>query len=105
MYSKIVGRIVYNAQGGENMIYKLDNKGLKQKIKEFRSSTYGKCIFLICYLPFIISFVITIIFLFYFYKFDCLWAPPFIISLIFSIISFSIGSYGYYKELRIFVNK
>lgn len=87
------------------MIYKLDNKGLKQKIKDFGSSAYGKCIFLICYLPFIISFIVTLIFLVYFNKFNCLWAPPFIISLIFTIISFSVGSYGYYRELRVFVNK
>lgn len=87
------------------MIYKLDNKKLKEKIREFSSSTYGKCVFLICYLPFFISFVVTIIFFAYFNKFNCLWAPPFLGSLIFTIISFSIGSYGYYKELRVFVNK
>lgn len=87
------------------MIYKLNNKELKEKIKLFSKTVYGKCIFFICYLPFIISFFVTIVFLIYFSKFNCLWAPPFILSLIFSIISFSIGSYGYYKELRVFVNK
>ena len=87
------------------MIYKLNNKELRKKMKEFSKTNYGKSIFLICYLPFIISFIVTIIFFFYFNKYNCLWAPPFIISRVFTVVSFSIGNYGYYKELRVFVNK
>lgn len=87
------------------MIYKLNNKELRNKMKEFGKTNYGKSMFLICYLPSMISFIVMIIFFFYFNKFNCLYSPPFIISLVFTIISFSVGNYGYYKELRVFINK
>ena len=87
------------------MIYKLDNKQFREKLREFGKTVYGKCIFLSCYLPFLFGFIITIIFFLYFNKFNCLWAPPFLISLVFTILSFSIGSYCYYRELRVFINK
>lgn len=87
------------------MIYKLNNKEMRKKMKEFGKTNYGTSIFIICYLPFFLSFIITIVFFLFFNKYNCLWAPPFIIALVFTILSFSIGSYGYYKELRVFVNK
>ena len=87
----------------KSMIYKLNNKEMRKKMREFSKTNYGKSIFLICYLPFIISFGVTIVF--FFTSFCYFFVIPFLISLIFTILSFSIGGYGYYKEFRLFVNK
>lgn len=87
------------------MIYKLNNKKLRKKMKEFSKTNYGKSIFIICFTPFIFSFLIIIIFSIYFLKNNTLFNQDFIILILFTIISFSLGNYGYYKELRIFTNK
>jgi amino acid permease len=85
------------------MIYKLNNKQLRKKMKEFGKTNYGKSIFLICYLPFMISFIITLILFLNLNNYSC--TKYFIITMIFTVISFSLGNYGYYRELRKFVNK
>lgn len=87
------------------MIYKLNNKKLRKKMKEFGKTTYGKSIFIICFTPFIISFLITITLSIFYLSNNYLFNQDFVILVLFTIISFSLGNYGYYKELRIFTNK
>ncbi|MBR4178682.1 MAG: hypothetical protein IKR57_04985 [Bacilli bacterium] len=83
------------------MIYDLDKKKFSEKLIEFNKTYYGKCIFVICYSLFIILFLTVIInFLFKLSSIELMFK-----LLILCLISFVVGSYGFYKELRIFVNK
>lgn len=84
------------------MIYKLNNKELRNKMKKFGKTTYGKCMFIICFNPFIILFILSIILLLNMNK-SCM-IIPFLITIFLTIIAFSIGNYGYYKELREYIN-
>lgn len=85
------------------MIYKLNNKELKKEMIDFHKTTYGKCIFLICYSVFFVLFIglIFSLILVPFY-------PKGVILLFFlplsCLISFVIGSYAFYKELRLFID-
>lgn len=83
------------------MIYNLDSKGIKKELYEFHKSEYGKTIFVICYSLFFLLFSATIVCLIG--KFLCF--EYFIFLSLSCLISFLIGSYNFYKELRIFVNR
>ena len=83
------------------MIYKLNMTEMRNMLKEFGKTLYGKTIFVICYSTFIILFL----FLFISIIFNLLSFENYLIVSFICLISFLIGSYGYYKELRIFVNK
>ena len=83
------------------MIYNLDKNKFKEKLIEFNKTYYGKCIFVICYSFFIVMLLLIILNCFI-EMFSDEWL--FMISMI-CLISFLVGSYGFYKELRIFVSK
>lgn len=83
------------------MIYKLNMTEMRNMLKEFGKTLYGKTIFVICYS----TFIILLIFLLISIIFNLLCFENYLIVSFICLISFLIGSYGYYKELRIFVNK
>lgn len=83
------------------MIYKLNMTEMRNMLKEFGKTLYGKTIFVICYS----TFIILLVFLFISIIFNLLSFENYLIVSFICLISFLIGSYGYYKELRIFVNK
>ena len=82
------------------MIYKLDRNGIKKELISFGKTEYGKTMFVICYSLFLIL-LLTIIISFIF---KVLCAELFIALVFLCLISFLVGSYSYYKEIRIFVN-
>lgn len=89
------------------MIYKVNNKGLGNIIRDFNKTTYGKCMFVICYIPFVFLFVLTIFSLIYFLcgTNNFFYSVYFLSLLFITLFAFSLGSFGYYKELRIFADK
>lgn len=84
------------------MIYKLNNNELKKEMIEFNKTIYGKCMFLICYSVFFVLFIgliFSLIMVFINFKIiNLLFILP-----ILCLISFVIGSYIFYKELRIYI--
>ena len=87
------------------MIYNKNNKQMKEQLIDFNKTNYGKCIFIICYTPFFMFIFITLFSFFFFLKCRCFASTVTLtIMVMISTISFCIGSYGYYKELREFVN-
>ncbi len=82
------------------MIYKMNYKDIKRQMYEFHKTIYGKTMFVICYSLFFWLFVFCIFSLI----FDLLSFEYFIVLIMICLISFLIGSYCFYKELRIFVN-
>jgi len=88
------------------MIYKLDKDDIWRYLIKFGKTQYGKTIFFICYsLPFVLflNMIITLIL-------DLVYPNEgfiFIASIIafVALLTFSVGSYAFYKEFRIFVNK
>ena len=88
------------------MIYKMNNKEIRKLLIEFGSTTYGKTMFLMCYACFFIIFANMIISLFVYFNSKSFFTGSYVIvSAFISVISFTIGSYAYYKELRIYANK
>ena len=88
------------------MIYKLNSKDMKKLLLEFSSTVYGKTMFLMCFASFFITFASTILATIFFLKVKNFFSASFvIISAFISVISFTMGSYGYYKELRIYASK
>ena len=81
------------------MIYNMNQKELKRLLIDFSKTRYGKSMFIICYAVFFLLFL-TIIILCFLKQFLLVG----MLSLL-CLISFCIGSYAYYKELRIFVDK
>lgn len=86
------------------MIYDFNYKSMSKAIWSFNKTLYGKCMFVICYMTFILFFLLSIYLLtLYFIK------PVFSIALVLfiltpiTIISFAIGSFGYYNEVNKFV--
>ena len=83
------------------MIYKMDGKEIKKLLRDFYDTRYGKSLFVICYaVPFIMFMVTMGMFissLVYGESDYMLVALPF-----FCMNIFCIGSYFYYKELRVF---
>ena len=87
------------------MIYDLNYKQLKKEMFEFGKSFYGKCIFISCYTPFFISLIITIVSAVKTFSCDFSYnLKNFIFFPIVTIVLICLGSIGYYKELRVFVN-
>lgn len=88
------------------MIYNLSYKEFSKLMFQFSKTVYGKCMFLINYSVFIFLFILTIVtFIMYL---CCKWPIISIfmfILVLLTLISFVIGSYGFYKELRIFAEK
>lgn len=83
------------------MIYKLNNQELKKEMIEFNKTTYGKCMFLICYSVFFIFFIELIFSLIMVFFTPKIFILLFVLPLL-CLISFVIGSYVFYKELRLF---
>ncbi|MBR1413601.1 MAG: hypothetical protein IJ574_02915 [Bacilli bacterium] len=86
------------------MIYKLNSKKLGKKIREFSSTTYGKIMFVLCYIVFFCFFlidvsVLTLAFLDWHFKIVLFYFN------MATLISFVIGSYIYYRELKEYIEK
>ena len=88
------------------MIYEKNNNQMRKVIKDFHKTNYGKSMFLICFSPFVISAVFTIITFFLCVTDKCLpfYSLFMLITTFGTIILFCTGSYAYYKELREFVH-
>lgn len=88
------------------MIYKLDKDDVWKYLLKFNKTEYGKTMFIICYSLSFILFIFMIATLILDFKYPgeglILWSS--LLALL-DLISFVIGSYGFYKEFRIFVNK
>ena len=82
------------------MIYKYEGRDFKKLMNEFHRTRYGKTMFVICYALFFLLFV-GIIFSFIMKLLDFEHLLYLILG---CLISFLVGSYWFYKELRIFVN-
>lgn len=83
------------------MIYKMNGKEIRKLLREFFGTRYGKSVFVICYAVPFITFVVTMgMFLALLFK-DI--ANYYLVGIAFlSMNIFCIGSYFYYKELRVF---
>ena len=87
------------------MIYKINNKKIKKALLDFNKTLYGKTMLLICYAPFLFGFVLTFVGLILFYKYTYSTSVTFlVVCVLFSLISFCVGSYNFYRELRVYVN-
>ena len=87
------------------MIYKMNYEKIKKALREFNNTIYGKSILVACYTPFLFCFALTFISLILFYKYCYLIYMITLLGLVLlSLIVFCIGTYAFYKELRIFVN-
>ncbi len=88
------------------MIYKLDKDDVWKYLLKFNKTEYGKTMFIICYSLSFILFIFMIATLILDFKYPgegfILWSS--LLALL-DLISFVVGSYGFYKEFRIFVNK
>ena len=86
------------------MIYKMSGREIKKLLHEFYATRYGKSIFVICYAVPFITFVVTMgMFLALLMKGV---SNYFLVGIAFmSMNLFCIGSYFYYKELRIFADR
>jgi len=83
------------------MIYKLNGKEIKKVLNEFYATRYGKSIFVVCYAVPFITFMVTMgMFLSSLVNGQSNYILVAIAFLCMNI--FCIGSYFYYKEVRIF---
>ncbi|MBQ6494506.1 MAG: hypothetical protein IJI49_00730 [Bacilli bacterium] len=83
------------------MIYKMNGKEMKKLLHDFYSTRYGKSIYVICYAVPFITFMVTMgMFLGLLVKGEANYVLIAIAFLCMNI--FCIGSYFYYKELRVF---
>jgi isoprenylcysteine carboxyl methyltransferase (ICMT) family protein YpbQ len=73
-------------------------------LREFGKTVYGKAMFLICYTPFFLGLILCIK-LALTETIDFLSEYDIIVITFFTIVMLCIGSYGYYNQLRIFVEK
>ncbi len=88
------------------MIYKMKRKDINKLIGDFNKTLYGKTIFILCYISFVVAFVWTLIALYVYAKGeDSIPALVIVFSGFMAFLTFSFGSYAYYKELRIFASK
>lgn len=83
------------------MIYKMGPSEIKGLLRDFYATRYGKTIFVTCYAVPFITFVVTIgMFLALLFKGN---ANMILVGIAFLCMNiFCIGSYFYYRELRIF---
>jgi isoprenylcysteine carboxyl methyltransferase (ICMT) family protein YpbQ len=86
------------------MIYSLKYKEFSNMLREFGKTVYGKAMFLICYTPFFLGLILCIK-LALTETIDFLSEYDIIVITFFTIVMLCIGSYGYYNQLRIFVEK
>jgi len=89
-------------------IYNLDRKSIKDMIKEFGSSTYGKTIFFISFfIPMVTGFFTILLFLNYLLAQNVSMAYYYsrylVIMVVLTILGLISGCKYYYKEFRIFV--
>ena len=86
------------------MIYKLDGKGMKKLLHDFYATRYGKSIYVVCYAVPFITFMVTMgMFLGLLVKGEANYLLVAIAFLCMNI--FCIGSYFYYRELRVFADE
>ena len=83
------------------MIYKMDGKEMKKLLHDFYSTRYGKSIYVVCYAVPFITFMVTMgMFISSIVNGE---ANYILIAIAFMCMNiFCIGSYFYYRELRIF---
>ena len=86
------------------MIYSLKYKEFSNMLRKFGKTVYGKAMFLICYTPFFLGLILCIK-LALTETIDFLSEYDIIVITFFTIVMLCIGSYGYYNQLRIFVEK
>ncbi len=85
------------------MIYKMSPKEIRKLLHEFYSTRYGKSIFVICYAVPFITFMITMgMFVSSMIHDNCNYVMVCVPFLCMNI--FCVGSYFYYKELRVFAD-
>ena len=83
------------------MIYDMKAKDIRKLLKNFYKTRYGKSMFVICYAVPFITFMVTIgMFIGAIIKDNCNYVLVAIAFMCMNI--FCIGSYFYYKELRVF---
>ena len=86
------------------MIYDLKYKEFTKLMKDFGKTIYGKAMFIICFTPFILSFIICCIL-------ACIPVICFLTKIEVIIIYFvtitllCIGCFAYYNQLRIYAEK
>jgi uncharacterized membrane protein (DUF485 family) len=94
------------------MIYKLNNKQIKEEIKEFLKITYGKIVCLLSYcvptivLIFFLSFEISMMLRYQKNLLSIMYfcAPTMILAFILFLISFVLGSMYFYSKLEKFID-
>lgn len=85
------------------MIYKMGPKEIKKLLHDFYETRYGKSIFVICYVVPFITFMITMgMFISSFGEVSEIEKYIVILTSFLCMNIFCIGSYFYYKELRVF---
>lgn len=86
------------------MIYKLDGKGMKKLLHDFYATRYGKSIFVVCYAVPFITFMVTMGM--FFSSLANGEANYMLVAIAFLCMNiFCIGSYFYYRELRVFADE
>lgn len=87
-------------------IYKMKANDVRKELIKFGNTYYGKIIFLLSYITFFYSFIFLLgIIVVYYY--NSLIEFPYLLffgTLVFTLLSFVIGSVCFYKEVRLFVN-
>ncbi len=88
------------------MIYDLKYNDFSKLMKDFGKTIYGKAMFLICYTPFLIGLVFSIIALIFSIKEAYFLSTIAILKLFLgTLFLLCIGSYGFYNQLRLFADE
>lgn len=88
-------------------VYDLNNKELRKEFRKFGKTTFGKVVFCLAYAIPLLSLIVAIE-MFVLSKLCiccavCLWYKPIcVIALIFTFVTFILGSRYFYKEFREF---
>ena len=86
------------------MIYKMSPKEIKKLLHDFYATRYGKSMFVICYVVPFFTFMITIgMFISSFADTSEVEKYMVVLTAFLCMNVFCIGSYFYYKELRIYI--
>ena len=87
------------------MIYKMSPKEIKKLLKEFYATRYGKSIFVICYVVPLLLFAVTMSMFLISMNDSSEMEKYFVILTAFLCMNiFCVGSYFYYRELRVFAD-
>ena len=86
------------------MIYDLKYKDFTKLMKSFGKTVYGKAMFVICFTPFLLGFIICCI-LALIPVIDFLTKIQVIIIYFITITLLCVGCFAYYNQLRIFAEK